>query len=380
MMILKLNMKRNLNGIFRLILFLLPIIAIILFNIIIFSDDKEQTDNSFVSKCRVGIWDQDKTEFSNEMIRYLSERYSIKILDGSEIQHELIKNKIDYAVILPMGLYESIRNNDSIEITSVSLTESSIYIFVDYDINSYLHQYVIASDLTDTDTELQSFVKDINENAVKVNLIIPQDNQEERGISSAIKVFWGFIIFFMIYYNCYFGMKLYQDKRNGILTRITTTKYSYGKYVISLLLSELGIYIIQLLVILVFMLLAVKSLNAGMVIDIILVLLGSGLTGFMLGTFMSSISKTKNMFLALLNILINVLAMLGGLYWSILYMPENMLVLSKLTPTYWLKIAMDNVLNGESLLISNEIWMISIFIIILFVMAVAGNRLTAKEK
>ncbi len=360
------NVKRNLHGIFSSVLFVIPIIAILLYAFI-YKMSQETSDNldKVFADCRVGIVDHDDSDITKEIISHLEEKYTITLLSEEQACQNLIKNKVNYVVIFPEGMSKNIHDSDEdIKVKTMNLTGSAMFTFFEEDLNYSINKYTVAGRVTDTDTDFASYRSLVENPSVKLKLITPSKNTED--VSSGQATFWGFIIFFMIYYNCYIGNKFLEDKRNHIVTRVSNTRYNYRQYISSLIYGSLVINLIQICIIAVVLNWVVNLNSIQITLGISLVLFLSGLIGLALGIFISTVSKSKSMFLALVNILINVLAMLGGLYWPITYMPKYMVLIGKFTPTYWLREVMTRVLDRMAIFGNYSLYIVLMFAGVIF--------------
>lgn len=345
--------------------------------IIIFSSSlkEDESNNKLYSDCKIGISDSDNTELTQKMIASFEEKYTIIHLNKEDVNQNLIKNKINYAVIIYEGFTNDVIEGKKIELNTISMTGSPLFTFFEEELNTMLSVYIVTGHITKGEDEFYSYLKGITEDSVGLNIVLNETSTDVNKMGTTTYVFWGFIIFFLIYYNCYFGSKFLEDKLAGIITRVTNTKFTYGKYVLYQMLSELLIGIIQIAIMSV-LLLSLANPETKRVITMILpVLFFTNFTGLLLGIFIATLSKSKSMFLALLLIIVNYLAMIGGLYWSVNLMPSFMIKMAKLTPTYWLKTMMDNALDGTSIH-QGKILIINLgFLLIIFIMTIMINAL-----
>lgn len=368
------NVKRNLNGIFHIILFCVPIIAIVVYALVFkISQEASDQEEKVFKDCRVGIVDLDDSTITEQIIDYLEQSYTISVISKEQAYQNLIKNKINYIVIFPEGMEKDIRDgNTDVQVKTTSLLGSDMFTFFEEDLNHCINQYTIAGRVTDTEEDMNSFLLHMKNASEKFNMVTPSKESESAGGSQYI--FWGFVIFFMIYYNCYFGTKFFEDKKNQLITRVTNTNYNYGQYMSSLVSGALLINLVQLLVIAVVLGFIVKTNSYEVTAGIAIVLFLAGLIGIALGLFISTVSKSKSMFLALVNIIINVLAMLGGLYWPITYMPNYMITVAKFTPTYWLKESMNKVLDTITLYQNYSLFIVFLFGIVIFFVTILYHK------
>ncbi|WP_167959144.1 ABC transporter permease [Anaerosporobacter faecicola] len=374
MKIIVLNLKRNMRGIFNIVLFFIPILAVILYTLI-FQLSQEQSDSKKAfAECKLGIVDLDQTEFTKEMTAYLEDKYTISEIK-QEIAHQyLIKNKVNYIVTFQKGLTSHVyAGMEPVGIEITGLQTSGILTFLEKDMNGYLDRYVVAGKITENQEEYEKFLDTIETKAVSL-IVDSFQEKEDTSDGNAQYIFWGFVIFFMIYYNCYFCNKLFEDKVHGLVVRASNTNYTYGKYLLSLIAGEFLLSILQILIIGGFLAGFSSTYTISEIASIVIVLLEASLLGLILGILLCTLSRSKNMLLALINIVINVLAMLGGLYWALDYMPNYMLVIAKGTPTYWLKVTMNEVLDGKVVFAIFSSYVGLAFILAIFLFTLLMNK------
>jgi ABC-2 type transport system permease protein len=366
MKIVWLNIKRNLHGIYHIILFCIPIIAILAYALI-FKISQEASDNTekVFKDCRVGIVDLDDSKITTQIIDHLEDNYTISVINKEQAVQNLIKNKINYIVTFPEGMSKDIMDaSKDVEVKTISFMGSTMFTFFEEDLNNCINKYTIAGRVTDTEEDMNAFLSHMKDNSVKVDIVTPL--KVTKSIGGGQYIFWGFVIFFMIYYNCYFGTKFFEDKKNNLISRVANTKYNYGQYMASLVFGALLINLVQILIISIILGLIVKLNSYEVTAGIAIILFLAGLVGLALGLFISTVSRSKSMFLALVSIIINVIAMLGGLYWPVTYMPNFMVTVAKFTPTYWLKESMDKVLDKITIYQSFDLYIVFLFVIVIF--------------
>lgn len=360
------NIKRILNGKLNLILFVIPIIAVSIFVMIFNASTEDKSDVKAFSDCKVGVVDLDKTEYTEDLIEYLNTKYSIRIIDEEKLNSFLIKNKLNYAVKFKEGTTEKLIKGEEVEVEGRSLKEGSEFQLFNEDLNFKIQEAKAVGSISENETVFYENLDKIEDGSFKVDNKIDTKDKSINYVGNAMLIFWGFIVFFLIYFNCNIGQRFLEDKLSNKIERIKTTDYSYGKYVISLAVSQIILGLIQVSI-----LCAVINLIGGEEIKslfntgIIVILFLANLTGLSLSILISAVSKSKNMFLAILNIAVNVLAMLGGLYWPLDVMPKFVLNISRCIPTYWLRTALNMSLKGNAV----SEYSLNLCIIVLFSIA-----------
>lgn len=374
-----LNLKRNLHSKFELILFVLPIIAVSIFIMILNISMKadETSSEKMFSECRIGIVDTDKTKLTNQIFEYLDNQYSVSYLDKSDIDQSLIKNKVNYVLFLEKGFTERIINDEVINIESFRLTGGSLFTFFEKDFNNLMGVYSVAGELTQGEEEFYTYLGDLEES--KFILSITDSVQEKKDLSSTISTFWGFIILFMIYFNCYFGNKFLEDKLDGKVTRITNTKVKYSRYLLKLIFTDIFIGIVQISIISIILIILNQYPVKTILLNLAPTLFMTNVIGIELGLLLATIAKSKTMYQSLLLIFINVFAMLGGLYWPVEMMPQIMIKIAKLTPTYWLKDTIKKGLTGTNIYTEINFLILICFAVAIFLIAIGINLYRNKK-
>lgn len=358
------NIKRILNGKLNLILFIIPIIAIGVFMMIFNASVANGSDDKKAfSDCKVGIVDLDNTMYTEKLIRYLDSKYSIRVLDEKEVNQFLIKNKINYSVTFEKGMTEDLIEGKNTYISAKSLKEGDIFKLFNEDLNTKILEAKAVGNISDSETSFYENLNDVDNGDYKIDDNVIALSNQSNDVGDSMFVFWGFIVFFLIYFNCNMGQRFLEDKLTNKIARIKTTSYGYSKYVLSLFISQILLGIIQISIMyLIIVLIGGDKINELVNGGTVLVLFLANLTGLSLSILISSISKSKNMFLALLNIIINVCAMLGGLYWPLKVMPNIVINISRCVPTYWLRTALDMSLKGNTF----SDYTLNLFIVFLF--------------
>ena len=136
---------------------------------------------------------------------------------------------------------------------------------------------------------------------------------------------------------------------SGKTERILSTPYKYYRYIISFFLTQALLGILQIFVVFVVASVFINTLiPIADIAMLCLVLLSANLTGICLGIICSSVAKSSMIFQVLVNTIVIITSMLGGSFWPISIMSDEMLLIGKFIPTFWLNTIVNKILAGKS--------------------------------
>ncbi len=170
-------------------------IYFVIFSIIsiISSTSFKPIEDSFVtSKSDVAIINNDSSEMSDSMVKFISENSNIVDIksDDESIRDALFFREADYILIIPNGFGDGFIAGNSPQLETMTIPNSTNGMFVDFMVNNYLNTvklYIDGNESLDFDTIVSSVKADMD---IETNVNIA-DNSKKADLS-AVNYFFNF--------------------------------------------------------------------------------------------------------------------------------------------------------------------------------------------
>lgn len=347
------NIKRILSKWINFLLFTVPVVATIVFFAIFYMTsqiEEKSTDiqDLQLSNFKLGIVDDDKSEVSKFIIDILRTRYSVRLEEEQEVRQDLIKKQVNYAIIFDENFTENLFSGKIPYLEAIYIKDNSSFVIIQYDIDDLLRYIYSIAKLADFDEA--KFWSNIDNMDLTLSFAQKFTQKPSKNISTdTLATFFGFLIFFLIYFNSYFSERVLNDNLSGKTERILSTPYKYYRYIISFFLTQALLGILQIFVVFVVASVFINTLiPIADIAMLCLVLLSANLIGICLGIICSSVAKSSMIFQVLVNTIVIITSMLGGSFWPISIMSDEMLLIGKFIPTFWLNTIVNKILAGKS--------------------------------
>lgn len=353
LIIFKSNLKRILKS--RINLIFMIIFPIVFVSISMASSFQ-------LPKTTVGIVDKDKTRFTKDFIKNLSEKNNVRVFNEADIKDKLINNGADYIMVIDKGFTEAIINNKEAALRGYSIQESNISLPTKYYVDSYINSVKNIGAASKGDEEkFYNGLESFNKGSFKGVYRDINNSQRKSNTLQAL----GFLIMSMIFLSNNTAQLILDDKQNKTFFRIFASPISTKSYMLQNILSSLVILLIQITLIFTIM---VKIFHAefGMsLFSVYALYLLFSLMCVSLGVAVVSISKNTRQAGAINSFITVPMCMLGGCFWPISFMPDILVKISNFMPTTWILRAASKVIDGSSLVgVKTEISVILLFTLV----------------
>jgi ABC-2 type transport system permease protein len=320
------------------------------------------------SAIRVGVIDNDNTQMTEQFIQGLREKSNVVILsEEKEIQAKLIKNNIDYAIVVPEEFTQSMIEGIDIKLKGYKITETDASVPVIIYIESFIGvaKNIAASSMGDIDMFYQS-LEAYQDGPFKANYKTLRDENKSKAITGASL---GFLIMSMLFLSSFSANILLEDKRNKTFYRVLTTPMTMKEYMLQNVLSFFLVMAIQIGAVITLMITVFKLDFGNSLLSIVLILTVFAIVCVSFGVALTSLAKDRAQASSLSSLLIVPMCMLGGCFWPRWIMPEFLQKIGNLVPTTWALKAAEKTLAGQSIIeIKWEIGILLLFALVFFLL------------
>ncbi|WP_251551174.1 ABC transporter permease [Neobacillus muris] len=325
----------------NIILYLcMPLIGIFI-ALLAHSDDQTVT-------LHVGIVDQDKGEITTDTIQFLKglENVEISMINEDMVSELISSGKLDTVITFEAGYAASIYqgNPGHLRITSIKGDTVNAYI------KSYLHQYIdnLATIGYAAGGNLQTFETMYN-NFQQIDFKLTTNNLEDSSSSKYMtNQTIGFLIFIMLMSATNLSEIILLEKEQRTYYRLLSTPINARKYILSNIIVNLIVMIMQILVTITIM----RTLfHIGTNIpfwQIFVVMLLFSFVSIGLSLVIISFSNSRALASALQNFIVTPTVMLSGCFWPIDVMPESLQKIADFLPQRWTLDTLTKLQEGNS--------------------------------
>lgn len=315
------NIKRILRDKANLIpMFLLPLMFIVFVMLL-----------SHTGRIRVGIVDNDGTEFTKYIKDKLSQKCTIIYLKNDEATKELIDSKIDYAVVIDKGFTKDIIDGKDSRLKTLKIKETNISastkLYIENIINSSKN---IAKVSKGNSNDFYSILKKYD-GGIFTAKYSTLGNSKMGGTYASI----GFIVLSMLLFSGNATQMIIADKENKTFFRILTSPISLFKYMLQNILSYLILSILQVYGLFLIIIYGFKGDFGAAPFNTFLLFIAFSLVAVSLGVLIASISKNQRQSSLIISFLTIPMCMLGGCFWSYDIMPNSLQKIANFVPTTW---------------------------------------------
>ncbi len=309
----------------------------------------------------VGIVDKDRSAFSERLVDRLERTDNIKLmkLDENMVYDKAVSYQTDYAVIIEPGFGEKLLEAKNPDIKEFYITEKEELYYARMVIENYIYNVKILSAVTGSDKAAFAAALDEYENG---RLSVEIKSETVRKLPQSRSAM-GFLVQFMLYMSVLTAGIILEDKSSGVFYRVFYSAVSLKRYLSENLLAFLTAAFLQVTVILV-LLKTLWGLELGdNPLNMYLLFIVFSLVCVSFGVWLVSLVK-KPLHAYIINFLAaGPIAMLGGCFWPMDYMPDIMKKIAWFMPSTWVMDGVDKFLyEGKNIAqISSNILILLIF-------------------
>ncbi|MDD3173628.1 MAG: ABC transporter permease [Herbinix sp.] len=354
------------------------ILTVLIIIIIGTSYNKQNTEIVSNHPLRLGIINHDKSTYSEILLANFNESKTFTSLakvsagDEKEIKESFEKEELDVYLEIPKDFAENMMNikNSPIKVTmNISDTTKAILfqnVLKSYEkyIKSVEANAVGLYDIMQQDGMDQEQIKKTNR-AISINLILTALGREtffsfqpvEQFPSTTLVIYYisSILVMALLYSGLYVGFRILKELEQGTFTRLRTTKTPMYQFVT----AKMVLFVILL------------TLVAAVGISIIegepvngkgiLFCLAIALICVCQAALLSALLYNNQRFVLAGNLMIFFFAVLGGGIIPIQYLPQDIMLIAKFTPNYYILKELIYLLNGQY----RDIYILSAVLILL---------------
>ncbi|CAM2963556.1 ABC transporter permease [Hathewaya histolytica] len=334
--------------------FIVPIvISVLLINVL---------SGSSGNKISIYIENKDKGIFSRDLIERLKTEGNFQIKESkiNNVKEEIMKEKIDVALIIPENFTDSMYIGNPKKVELITLKGEEVTHFISGAINIYINNLKdIYKYSKGNREEFNSIYKSYSAEGIKVEEVKIKDLSRNKGATTFAL---GFFIMFMILFASSISRLILKDNLSGMSKRICITKIDEKKYILGNVITNLLILMVQSLAVVLILERLIKISTFIPLKYIILILWTFSLCAVALSMLIISFSRSMNGASILTSLIITPTSMLSGSFWPREIMPKFILDISNFIPQTWAIDAFSRASKGEGI----EKFYINILIILGF--------------
>ncbi|GAA0784859.1 ABC transporter permease [Hathewaya limosa] len=354
--ILKQAFRRKSN---LLTFILLPIIGILI---------SLGVNNNTQSLTKVGLVDLNNTYLSQDMVKSIGDNknFTIQKVDEKYIEESLLNKYVDCILVIPKGFDKEVYKGDIKKLNIISLRGQDITSWIENYVNYYVENLSHIGKASNNNNKIfDKIYKGYKDKKLKLKDVAIKDISVTKSVT---RQSIGFLLVFMLMASSVTSNFIMKDKCNRTYFRTFCAPVSKTEYIISNILANFVIFLIQILLIL-FMSLKVFKMSFYISTPIMFMILCSfGLACIGFGIVISAFSKTISQASQLSNVLIVPTCMLAGCYWPIEIMPKWLQNYSNLFPQAWIIKTIEAMQYGKSF---SEVYINIVFVLIFAVVLFA---------
>jgi len=309
---------------------------------IIMASTKERETNVFEThRFTVAVYDNDKTEYSKAVKKYIDDNHNIVDLDYDveKLEKMMYGRSLDYVVTIPKGFGQALENSDY-EKTKVDLIKAknvSFDVFFGFGLENYVNTLVKLNDNLDDKSTVIQGATEIFKNKLEVEIL----KSNEASQTSDLYYFFRFLpMLFISIFGYIVGFIKITFKNQDLQNRCNVSGVSQRRQFLEILLALATFAMIVYAIVLAIGLTVFRSsLDSNImvlhyIVNSFICLCFSVGIAFLVG----SITKSYSGLNAWVNIFSNVLCFLGGVYVPMSMLAPSVRNISRLLPTYWYEI------------------------------------------
>lgn len=346
--------KKSLN-----ILFLI-IVPIIMISAAMFMS----TERGFL---RVGIADYDKTLLTLELKNSLKDKCQFYELEETDIQKQLINQKVDYAIAIDKGFTQDLIDGKDVQIKGYGIRETDTSFPVKMSIDSFINAAKsISKQVMGSNLKFYAGLEQYKNGSYTVEYKTIEEGSDRKGNTLTSL---GFLIMNMLYLSTFASAMIIEDKEKRVFYRIFTGPMALKSYMLQSILSFLTLMLIQVAAIFAIMVFGFKADFGPSTLNVFLVMAVFAVVCVAFGLAINSIAKDTRQAGLITTLLVTPICMLGGCFWPRDFMPDILQKIANFVPATWALKAAERMLYGDTILsIYLELTALIMFSVVFFLL------------
>lgn len=353
---------------FFALLVLAPIIFLIIYS-------KLMTGGSSTS-IKIGLVNPSNTVASNAIVSSLKSNNMIQLINMNEdnIQSDINNKTIDFALVIPAGFENNILHGTESGLTIKAQDENDSYKAIEPVVNSEINNLKYIANASNGDEKVfNTGVENYLSKGIKLQT---KNLTNLSGDYEATLSFLGILIFFMFTISSFATKSISEDRKNNIYARVFMAPVKPWQYYLANIMTCVVSLIIQIAVALLALKYLVKLELGVSTFELAIILFCTGLLAIVLELFVMSITKDDSSMLS--NIIVLVMAMLGGCFVPMSVFPDYINKISMFMPPRWALQAITDLQQGFAF--TSIIKYLAYTLILSFVLLILVGFITSKEE
>ncbi|MBB6675016.1 ABC transporter permease [Cohnella nanjingensis] len=298
---------------------------------------------------RVGIVNADGDQaLTQDAIQFIQglDQVKITLMDDETLRSDIAAGKLDTGIRFGAGFGESLGAGRPADVQVLSVKGASVTAYVKAMLNDYLGNVAsIAQSVQGDKAAFDRLYEAYRQSSFKVSAETLEDTSHVKDMTYQSL---GFLIAFMMFSSVNLTELILKEKENRTFLRLLSSPVSARTYVLSNVLVNLFVIVIQIVATLFFMK-NVFHIDSGIPTgELITVLLLFGLAAISLSLLIVAFAKTTASAGALSNLIVTPTCLLAGCYFPMDIMPDAVKRISNFLPQHWLLDTVNKLQHGEA--------------------------------
>ncbi|MCD9022415.1 ABC transporter permease [Cohnella silvisoli] len=298
---------------------------------------------------RVGIVNMDGDQaITQDAIRFVEglSKVEITLTDEKTLNNDIAASKLDSGLLFEQGFAASLREGKPEHLNLVSVKGAQVTVYVKSLLQSYIGNVAAIGQTAQGDqAAFDALYSEYRQHNFKLTAESVKDTSNMKAMTyQAI----GFLITFMMFSSVNLTELILKEKENRTFLRLLSSPVSARTYVLSNVIVNILILLIQIVLTL-FMMKTVFKIDSGIPYgQMIPILLLFALAAIGLSLLIVAFAKSSSGAGALQNLIITPTCLLSGCYFPAEIMPDSIRKISNFLPQHWLLDSVDKLQSGTA--------------------------------
>lgn len=299
---------------------------------------------------RVGILNQDGNQaITQNVIRFMEGLNQVKvtILDEQTLHADIASGKLDSGIIFEQGFASSVRDGDPEHLSIISVKGTQVTAYIKAMLQNYIGNIAAIGKESHGDDAM--FVRLYEAYSQQDFMLKAETIQDTSNMKMMTYQSIGFLIAFMMFSAVNMSEIILKEKENRTFLRLLSSPMSARTYVLSNVVANLIMMLLQIVVALVVMK-NVLHIDSGVTYsELIPALLLFGLATICLSLLIVAFAKSTAGVDAMQNLIITPSCLLAGCFFPMEIMPDTVRKISSFLPQHWLLDMINKLQEGQTL-------------------------------
>lgn len=298
----------------------------------------------------VGVINQDgKQAITQDAIRFMEGLNQVKVTvtDEQTLEADIASGKLDSGIIFEQGFADSVRTGSPAHVNIVSVKGMQVTAYIKAMLHSYIGNIAaIGKEVQGDEAAFAKVYAAYSQQDFQFKAVTLEDTSSAKRMTYQSI---GFLITFMMFSAVNMTEIILKEKENRTFLRLLSSPMSARAYVLSNVIVNLIIMLLQIVVTL-FLMRNVFQIDSGVAYSqLITALLLFALAAIGLSLLIVAFAKSTSGANAMQNLIITPSCLLAGCYFPMDIMPDTVQKISSFLPQHWLLDMIDKLQRGETL-------------------------------